>query len=113
ALNKVSHDGLWDEADVFYYDVLRLPDGTAERLKVRSLVGLLPLCATTVIERWQRERVTRVSKSLQSRFGHIPELLQGIHPAGSEHMNAEGRTIAAVVDRDRLRRILSRMLDEQ
>ena len=48
---------MWDEEDGFYYDVLRLPDGSATRLKVRSMVGLLPLCATTVIEPWQRERV--------------------------------------------------------
>ena len=64
ALNKVGDDGMWDEEDGFYYDVLRLPDGRAARLKVRSLVGLLPLCATTVIEPWQRERVPRVVKSL-------------------------------------------------
>ena len=50
---------MWDEEDGFYYDLLRLPDGSATRLKVRSLVGLLPLCATTVIEKWQRERVPR------------------------------------------------------
>ncbi len=42
-------DELWDEEDGFFYDVLRLPDGSATRLKVRSMVGLLPLCATTVI----------------------------------------------------------------
>ena len=59
AMNKVGDDGMWDEEDGFYYDVLRLPDGRAARLKVRSLVGLLPLCATTVIEPWQRERVRR------------------------------------------------------
>ena len=85
ALNKVGDDGMWDEEDGFYYDVLRLPDGSAARLKVRSLVGLLPLCATTVIEPWQRERVPRVVKSLQMRFRHIPELLGGIHPVGPEH----------------------------
>ena len=50
-------EGMWDEEDGFYYDVLRLPDGSATRLKVRSMVGLLPLCATTIIEPWQRERV--------------------------------------------------------
>ena len=43
-------DEMWDEEDGFFYDVLRLPDGSGTRLKVRSLVGLLPLCATTVIE---------------------------------------------------------------
>jgi hypothetical protein len=42
--------GMWDEEDGFFYDVLRLPDGRAQRLKVRSLVGLLPLCAVTVFE---------------------------------------------------------------
>ena len=113
AMNRVGHDGMWDEADGFYYDVLRLPDGRAGRLKVRSLVGLLPLCATTVIEPWQRERVPQVGKSLHKRFGHIPELLGGIHPTGPEHMNSAGRTMSALVDADRLRRILSRTLDEQ
>ena len=42
--------GMWDEEDGFFYDVLRLPDGTSQRLKVRSMVGLLPLCAVTVFE---------------------------------------------------------------
>ena len=55
-MNQMGPDGMWDEEDGFYYDVLRLPDGSARRLKVRSMVGLLPLCATTVIEPWQRER---------------------------------------------------------
>ena len=60
AMNQTGPEGMWDEEDGFYYDVLRLPDGSARRLKVRSMVGLLPLCATTVIEPWQRERVPRV-----------------------------------------------------
>lgn len=59
AMNKSGQDGMWDEEDGFYYDLLRLPDGSATRLKVGSMVGLLPLCATTVIEKWQRERVPR------------------------------------------------------
>ncbi len=42
--------GMWDEEDGFFYDVLRLPDGQAQRLKVRSMVGLLPLCAVTVFD---------------------------------------------------------------
>ena len=49
-MNRTGADGMWDEEDGFYYDLLRLPDGNATRLKVRSMVGLLPLCATTVIE---------------------------------------------------------------
>jgi hypothetical protein len=113
ALNRVGQDGMWDEEDGFYYDVLRLPDGRASRLKVRSLVGLLPLCATTVIEKAQRDRVPRLIASLQSRFGHIPELFGSTHPMGPEHMSPNGRTISALVDAGRLRRILSRLLDEQ
>ena len=46
SLNGVGTGGMWDEEDGFYYDVLRLPDGTSTRLKVHSMVGLLPLCAT-------------------------------------------------------------------
>jgi len=113
AMNKVGHDGMWDEADGFYYDVLRLPDGSAARLKVRSLVGLLPLCATTVIEPRLRAYLPQVGEWLQKRFSHIPELLGGIHPIGPEHAGCGGRTIAALVDSNRLRRILSRMLDER
>ena len=113
AMNRLGHDGMWDEADGFYYDVLRLPDGGAARLKVRSLVGLLPLCATMVIEPWQRERIPGTVKALEMRLRQIPELVEGVHPLGPEHMNPAGRTVAALVDRDRLRRILSRMLDEQ
>ena len=57
AMNQTGPGGMWDEEDGFYYDVLRLPDGSSQRLKVRSMVGLLPLAATTVIEPWQREKV--------------------------------------------------------
>ncbi len=113
AINKPGDDGMWDEEDGFYYDVLRLPDGRAERVKVRSLVGLLPLCATTVIESFHRERVPRVLHALQQRLHHVPDLVDGIHAAGLERANAAGRTLAAVVDPDRLRRILARVLDEQ
>jgi len=113
AMNKVGHDGMWDEEDGFYYDVLRRPDGSAERLKVRSMVGLLPLCATTVIEPWQRERVPGAVKALTERLRRMPELLRGIHPTGEGHLGHGGRGIFALVNPDRLRRILSRMLDEQ
>jgi hypothetical protein len=65
AMNQTGPDGMWDEEDGFYYYVLRLPDGSARRLKVRSMVGLLPLCATTVIEPWQLERTPRALKSTQ------------------------------------------------
>ena len=59
AMNQPGSNGMWDEEDGFYYDLLVLPDGSTTRLKVRSMVGLLPLCATTVMEKWQRERIPR------------------------------------------------------
>ncbi len=112
AMNHTGPGGMWDEEDGFYYDVLRLPDGNAQRLKVRSMVGLLPLCATTVIEPWQRERVPRAATILQERIRKMPELLESIHATGKGHQGYGGRGIVALVNQDRLRRILSRMLDE-
>ena len=113
AMNQMGPDGMWDEEDGFYYDVLRYPDGSATRLKVRSMVGLLPLCATTVIEPWQRERVPqRDGDASWSACKRMPELSECIHPTGPGHLGVGGRGIAALVNPDRLRRILSRMLDE-
>ena len=112
AMNHVGTDGMWDEEDGFYYDVLRLPDGSATRLKVRSIVGLLPLCATTVIEPWQRERVPGVTRVLKERLRRRPELFQSIHPTGPGHLGYGDRGIVALVNPERLRRILTRMLDE-
>jgi hypothetical protein len=112
AMNQTGPEGMWDEEDGFYYDVLRLPDGSARRLKVRSIVGLLPLCATAVIEPWQRERVPKAAKILLERLQRMPELRESIHPTGPGHFGYAERGIAALVNPIRLRRILSRMLDE-
>jgi hypothetical protein len=112
AMNQMGPDGMLDEEDGFYYDVLRLPDGSATRLKVRSMVGLLPVCATTVIEPWQRHQAPRAVQILLERLRRMPELLESIHPTGPGHLGYGGRGIAALVNPERLRRILSRMLDE-
>ena len=88
-MNQAGPDGMWDEEDGFYYDVLRLPDGSATRLKVRSMVGLLPLCATTVIEPWQRERVPRRGDAHSaSACERMPELLRehSSHRPGSSRV---------------------------
>ena len=113
AMNQIGDEGMWDEEDGFYYDVLRLPDGGARRLKVRSMVGLLPLCATTVTEQWQRERAPRVMSVLQERIQRMPELRNGMHPSGPGHFGVADRGIFALVNKDRLRRILTRVLDER
>jgi hypothetical protein len=111
-MNRPGPDGMWDEEDGFYYDLLRLPDGSATRLKVRSMVGFLPLCATTVIEAWQRERIPKAMAEIGERRRRIPELLNTIHPAGPGHFGVAERGIMALVNPERLRRILSKMLDE-
>ncbi len=112
AMNKPGQDGMWDDEDGFYYDLLRLPDGSAQKLKVRSMVGLLPLCATTVIEKWQRERVPRALDAIAGRIRHMPELKESIHPTGPQHLGVAERGITALVNPERLRRILTKMLDE-
>ena len=112
AMNRVGSDGMWDEEDGFYYDVLRLPDGRATRLKVRSMVGLLPLCATTVVEPHQRDHVPGLMSKLAERARRRPEMLKSLHPTGAQHRGHGDRGIIALVNPERLRRILSRMLDE-
>jgi len=112
AMNQTGPEGMWDEEDGFYYDVLRRPDGSAQRLKVRSMVGLLPLCATTVIEPWQRERVPRAAEIMFERLRRMPELFDSIHATGPGHLGYGERGIVALVNENRLRRILTHMLDE-
>jgi hypothetical protein len=111
AINKVGAGGMWDEEDGFYYDVLRLPDGKSQRLKVRSLVGLLPICAATVVEPWQRERMPKLVERMRQRIEQMPELLKSIHPTGKGNFGYGERGIMALVNPERLRRILTRMLD--
>jgi hypothetical protein len=113
ALNKPSAEGMWDEEDGFYYDILRTPDGKASRLKVRSFVGLLPMCATTIVESWQRERIPKAMARRVERLKKMPELLESIHPTGPGHFGVADRGILALVNPDRLRRILIKLLDEE
>ncbi|HEY2462639.1 MAG TPA: hypothetical protein VGI32_01150 [Steroidobacteraceae bacterium] len=112
AMNHPGEDGMWDEADGFYYDLLRLPDGGAQRLKVRSMVGLLPLCAATVFEKQQREHFPRAMAHLSERLRRMPELAKSTHPTGPGHLGVADRGIIALLNEERLRRILTKMLDE-
>ena len=102
--------GMWDEEDGFFYDVLRTPDGGAQRLKVHSMVGLLPLCAVATFEgeltRKHPEVTERYLAFLQAR----PELVAFIHDP--RKVGHAGRRIASILDEARLRRVLARMLDE-
>ncbi|MGC2265389.1 MAG: hypothetical protein WA608_01225 [Candidatus Acidiferrales bacterium] len=112
AMNRPDQNGMWDEEDGFYYDLLQLPDGSSQRLKVRSMVGLLPLCATSVIEKSWRDRVPRAVAEGNERLRRIPELKETIHPTGPGHYGVAERGIIALLNPERLRRILTKMLDE-
>ncbi len=112
AMNRPGEDGMWDEEDGFYYDLLRLPDGSAQKLRVRSIVGLLPLCAATVIEKRQREHIPRALAELVERLRRMPELQETTHPTGPGHLGVAERGIIALLNSERLRRILTKMLDE-
>ena len=112
AMNRPGQDGMWDEEDGFYYDLLRLPDGSAQRLKVRSMVGLLPLCAATVFEKRLREHIPRAMAELSDRLRRMPELQEATHPTGPGHLGVAERGIIALLNPERLRRILTKMLDE-
>jgi hypothetical protein len=111
-MNRPGQEGMWDDEDGFYYDILQLPDGSATRLKVRSMVGLLPLCATTNIEKSSRERLPRAMAQIMERLRRMPELRETIHPTGPGHLGVAERGILALVNPERLRRILTKMLDE-
>ncbi len=105
-----NQDELWDEEDGFFYDVLVLPDGSAQRIKVRSMVGLLPLIATTVLENEGVQNFPAVRERLKHFAKRHPELVANIHPFDKPGVN--GRLMLAAVNEDKLRRILARMLDE-
>jgi hypothetical protein len=103
-------DEMWDEEDGFFYDVLRLPDGSGRRIEVRSLVGLLPLCATSVLPEVMLERFPAVRAQIAHYLDRNDDLLGGI--ADPRVPGVEGRRLLALVDERKLRRILGKMLDE-
>ncbi|MDX2474277.1 MAG: glucosidase [Candidatus Krumholzibacteria bacterium] len=105
-----NEDEMWDEADGFFYDVMRFPDGSATRLKVRSLVGLLPLCAVTVFDPEILDELPLVKKRYEALVASRGEELQNI--ACPETPGLEGRRLLGILDDGKLRRVLSRMLDE-
>jgi len=102
--------GMWDEEDGFFYDVLRLPNGQAQRLKVRSMVGLLPLCAATAFD----GELLAKSPALVERLGWFlaarPELYASIHDPTKTGVG--GRRLGSILDETKLRRVLAKMLDE-
>ncbi|HEY9660733.1 MAG TPA: hypothetical protein V6C65_19930, partial [Allocoleopsis sp.] len=103
-------DEMWDEEDGFFYDVLRLPDGTAFRLKVRSMVGLLPLAAVAIFEEAEIRKLPNFIKRNQAFYLRHPELTKNMHLPSEP--GVAGRRMLSVFNQEKLRRVLARMLDE-
>jgi hypothetical protein len=106
------HDEMWDEQDGFFYDLLRLPDGGATRLKVRSMVGLLPLCASTVFEGDFQARFPRLAEMIALFRKRHPELVSHVAPVGGSFIGHRDRRLLSILNKDKLQRVLGYLLDE-
>jgi hypothetical protein len=107
-----NHDEMWDTKEGFFYDLLHLPNGDAMRLKVRSMVGLLPLCASTVFEPGIVERHPRLAELIALFRKRHPEMLKHIAPADEKFVGYAGRRLLSVCNKEKIERILAYMLDE-
>jgi hypothetical protein len=107
------HDEMWDEQDGFFYDLLRLPNGDATRLKVRSMVGLLPLCAATVFEGDVLERMPKLRELLALFRKRHPDVLAHIAPTEQGFIGYGNRRLLSVLNKKKLERVLGYLLDEE
>jgi hypothetical protein len=107
-----NHDEMWDEQDGFFYDLLRYPDGRSTRLRIRSLVGLLPLCATNVFEPDSVTRYPRFQEMLRLFRERHPELVSHVAPTDEGFAGYKGRKMLSILNKSKLRRVLGYMLDE-
>jgi hypothetical protein len=114
AINHLGSDGsdsMWDEADGFFYDVLHMPDGSHKPLKVRSMVGLIPLFAVETLEPRICDKLTGFKRRLEWFVEHRSDLTRNV---ASMSKPGEGeRRLLSIVSGDQLRRVLKVMLDER
>lgn len=111
AMTRIGGDaGMWHEEDGFFYDVLQLPDGRSERLKVRSMVGLLPFCAVCVFDGKLMTDLPGLAERFRRFLADRPEMLDNMHDP--RRPGFQGRRLGAILNEHRLRRVLQRMLDE-
>ena len=112
AMDGIGKDeiALWDETDGFYYDVLKLPDGRYDPMKVRSLVGLAPLFAVGTLEPKILEKLPDFRRRTEWFIKNRPDLTSGI--ACMQSLGVGDRRLLAITNEDKLRRILHKMLDE-
>ncbi len=111
AMNRLGGTGLWDEQDGFYYDRLRLPDNRTIPMKVRSMVGLIPLFAVETLEAEAINRLAGFRRRMEWFLRHRPDLCGNL--ASLTREGVADRRLLAICHGERLRLVLARMLDEQ
>jgi hypothetical protein len=112
AMNNIAGEGisLWDDEDEFFYDVLHLQSGKNMQLKVRSMVGLIPLFAVATMEPGLLDRLPEFRKRLEWFLEHRPELAKLV--SSWKEPGMEERRLLAILRGHRMKRVLHRMLDE-
>ncbi len=112
AINKgCGGQGLWDEEEGFYYDILSLPDGRQFPMKVDSLVGLIPLFAVETLEPDVLKKLPQFRRRMNWFIKYRPDLVAPI--ASLTEPGDEGRLLLSLVDRSKLQHVLHRMLDTE
>jgi len=111
AMNNIADEGirLWDEDDEFFYDVLHLPDDSYHPIKIRSLVGLIPLCAVEVLEPHVLDALPTFKYNLTWFLNYRPDLMRLV--SHWQQPEAGERHLLALVRGHRMKRLLKRMLD--
>jgi len=112
AMNETNGTGLWDEEDGFYYDLLEV-DGRHDPLRVRSLVGLIPLLAASIIPHSYVAKLPEFRRRLQWFLHHRPRLAHHITALNKTHDSGESGGLLAIPTRSRLESILRRLFDEE
>ncbi|MCP9452651.1 MAG: glucosidase [Nitrospira sp.] len=112
AMNNIGGERieLWDKEDGFFYDVLHLPDGRTLPLKIRSLVGLIPLCAVETLNSELIDQLPRFKRRMQWFIENRPDFSSHVE---TQSQNGEIRRFLSLVNRTRLKSVLRYMLDER
>src|SRR5439155_6613789 len=112
AMNSLGGTGLWDEEDGFYYDQLRVA-GRAAPLRIRSIVGVIPLFAVEVLESALIDRLPGFTKRMRWFLENRADLARHIAYCDRGAGPAHGHRLLAIPSRERLERVLRRVLDER
>jgi hypothetical protein len=110
AMNRIGGSGLWDEDDGFYYDMLMREDGSSFAMRIHSIVGLIPLFAVEIIEPEELDALPEFKRRVEWFIKHRPGLAQNVASMGESGVGE--RRLLSIVNRDRLLRILQKVLDE-